>query len=54
MKNGELSKNRAQAVQAALVSAGVAADRLQLRKPADSTGTAACAASSRVEVTVFK
>ena len=41
VKNGELSKNRAQAVQAALVSAGVAADRLQLRKPADTTGTAA-------------
>ena len=55
VKNAELSKNRAQAVQAALVSAGVAADRLQLRKPADSTGTAATnAASSRVEVTVFK
>ena len=55
VKNAELSKNRAQAVQAALVSAGVAADRLQLRKPADTTGTAATnAASSRVEVTVFK
>ena len=55
VKNAELSKNRAQAVQAALVSAGVAADRLQLRKPADTTGTAATnAASSRVEVTLFK
>ena len=55
VKNAELSKNRAQAVQAALVSAGVAADRLELRKPADTTGTAATnAASSRVEVTVFK
>ena len=55
VKNGELSKNRAQTVQAALVSAGVAADRLQLRKPADTTGTAATnAASSRVEVTLFK
>ena len=41
MKNGELSKNRAQPVQAALVSAGVAAARLELRKPADTTGTAA-------------
>ena len=55
VKNAELSKNRAQAVQAALVSAGVAADRLQLRKPADTTGTAATnAASRRVEVTLFK
>ena len=55
VKNGELSKNRAQTVQAALVSAGVAADRLQLRKPADTTGTAATnAASRRVEVTLFK
>ena len=55
VKNGELSKNRAQAVQAALVSAGVAADSLELRKPADTTGTAATnAASSRVEVTLFK
>ena len=54
-KNAELSKNRAQAVQAALVSAGVAADSLELRKPADTTGTAATnAASSRVEVTLFK
>ena len=55
VKNAELSKNRAQAVQAALVSAGVAADRLELRKPADTTGTAATnAASRRVEVTLFK
>ena len=55
VKNAELSKNRAQAVQAALVSAGVAADSLELRKPADTTGTAATnAASSRVEVTLFK
>ena len=55
VKNAELSKNRAQAVQAALVSAGVAADRLELRKTADTTGTAATnAASRRVEVTLFK
>ena len=55
VKNAELSKNRAQAVQAALVSAGVAADSLELRKPADTTCTAATnAASSRVEVTLFK
>ena len=55
MKNAELSKNRAQAVQAALVSAGVAADRLERRKTADTTGTAATnAASRRVEVTLFK
>lgn len=55
VKNAELSKNRAQAVQAALTAAGVAADRLELRKPADTTGTAATnAASRRVEVTLYK
>ena len=53
--NAELSKNRAQAVQAALVSAGVAQDRTVLEKPAETTGTAASnAASRRVEVVLRK
>jgi outer membrane protein OmpA-like peptidoglycan-associated protein/uncharacterized protein YidB (DUF937 family) len=51
--NAELSKNRAQAVQAALVAQGVAQDRTVLEKPAEATGTATSnAASRRVEVVV--
>ncbi|MDO5692551.1 MAG: OmpA family protein [Pseudomonadota bacterium] len=54
-KNAELSKNRAEAVKATLETLGVAADRLELRKPADTTGTADTnAASRRVEVTLFR
>lgn len=53
--NEELSKNRAKAVQAALVGAGVAEDRTVLEKPADATGSAASnAASRRVEVVLRK
>lgn len=53
--NAELSKHRAQAVQAALVAAGVAQDRTLLEKPAETTGTAASnAASRRVEVVLRK
>ena len=53
--NAELSKNRAQAVQAALVAAGVAQDHTVLEKPAETTGTAASnAASRRVEVVLRK
>lgn len=53
--NAELSKNRAQAVQAALVAAGVAQDRTVLEKPAETTGTAVSnAASRRVEVVLRK
>ncbi len=49
--NAELSKQRAQAVQAALVAQGVAEDRTVLEKPAETSGTAAThAASRRVEV----
>ena len=57
VKNAELSKQRAQAVQSALVAAGVAADRTVLEKPADTTGTdagASNAASRRVDVVVRK
>ncbi|MDO5692225.1 MAG: YidB family protein [Pseudomonadota bacterium] len=53
--NAELSKNRAQAVQAALVAAGISQDRTELEKPAETTGTAATnAASRRVEVVLRK
>lgn len=52
-KNAELSKNRAQAVQAALVAAGLGQERTVLEKPAETSGTGASnAASRRVEVTV--
>ena len=52
-KNAELSKNRAQAVQAALEAAGIAKDRLVLEKPAEASGTGVTnAASRRVDVTI--
>lgn len=51
--NAELSKNRAQAVQAALVAEGVAEERTVLEKPVEATGTAVTnAASRRVEVVI--
>ncbi len=53
--NAELSKQRAQAVQAALVAQGVAEDRTLLEKPAETSGTATTnAASRRVEVVLRK
>ena len=53
--NAELSKKRAQAVQAALVAEGISEDRTVLEKPAEASGTAATnAASRRVEVVVRK
>ena len=53
--NAELSKKRAQAVQAALVALGVTEDHTALEKPAETTGTAATnAASRRVEVVLSK
>lgn len=49
--NAELAKKRAEAVQAALVAAGIPQDRTALEKPADATDTTAShAASRRVEV----
>ena len=49
--NAELSRRRAQAVQAALVAAGVAEDRTVLEKPADSAAAASSlAAARRVDV----
>ena len=53
--NAELSKNRASAVQGALVAQGIAEDRTVLEKPAEATGTAVSnAAARRVEVVVRK
>lgn len=51
--NARLSKERAQAVQAALVAAGLPKERTLLEKPAETTGTGATnAASRRVDVMV--
>ena len=53
VKNAELSKNRAIAVQEALKASGLAEDRLVLEKPADTSDTGATnAASRRVDVTI--
>ena len=46
-QNAELSKHRAEAVQSALVAAGVPADRTALEKPAETTDTGPTNASSR-------
>lgn len=51
--NAELAKRRAQAVAAALTEQGVAADRMGLVKPADSSDEAVdLAGARRVEITV--
>jgi len=51
--NAELSKNRAQSVKAALEKLGIAADKVVLEKPAETTTTGADnSAARRVEVTV--
>lgn len=51
--NAELAKNRAQAVEAALKKEGVAADRIDLVKPEDSSDEASnLAGARRVEITV--
>lgn len=53
--NAELSKNRAKAVQAALVAQGIAEDRTVLEKPAEATDSSdSNAASRRVEVVLRK
>lgn len=50
-RNAQLSKERAQAVQAALQAQGIAADRTVLEKPADTAGTGTThAAARRVDV----
>lgn len=54
-KNAELSKQRAEAVQAGLVAAGVPQEQTALEKPADTTDTSASnSASRRVEVMIRK
>lgn len=51
--NAELAKNRAQAVEAALKAEGVAAERIDLVKPEDSSDEASdLAGARRVEITV--
>ncbi|WP_428630564.1 DUF2853 family protein [Sphingopyxis sp.] len=51
--NAELSKNRAQSVKAAIEKLGIAADKVVLEKPAETTTTGADnSAARRVEVTV--
>lgn len=51
--NAELAKNRAQAVAAALAAEGVANERIDLVKPADTSDqTADMSAARRVEITV--
>ena len=51
-KNAALSKQRAEAVKQALVDAGIAADRIDLRKPQATTGGTDADEARRVEVTV--
>ncbi len=51
-KNAELSKMRAFAVRDALVLLGVAQDRIELRKPADTTADGPADQARRVEVTL--
>jgi cytochrome c oxidase subunit 2 len=51
-KNAELAKQRAFAVRDALVAAGIAAERIELAKPAETVGGADPAQARRVDVTV--
>ena len=51
-KNADLSKDRAQAVQKALVASGIAEDRIDLQKPQVSSGTGTADEARRVEITV--
>jgi photosynthetic reaction center cytochrome c subunit len=53
-KNEELAKQRAFAVRDALKSAGVADDRIRLKKPESTMGTGSNAEARRVEVSVAK
>ena len=51
-KNAELSKARAQAVQKALVAAGIAEDRIELQKPQATGDGGSADEARRVEITV--
>ena len=53
-KNEELAKQRAFAVRDALKGAGIAEDKIQLKKPETTTGTGSNAEARRVEVSVVK
>lgn len=48
--NAEIAKNRAAAVQAALLEMGISADQIELRKPEQAQGTGHPAQARRVEV----
>lgn len=50
--NAELAKQRALAVQAALLRLGVTAERIELKKPESSPGTGADPEARRVEVSL--
>lgn len=50
--NEELAKNRALAVRDALVASGVAEGRIEMQKPAETTGDGSLEAARRVEVAV--
>ncbi len=50
-KNAELAKERAKAVRAALLAAGVSADRIEMRKPESiAAGSAASSQARRVDI----
>ena len=49
-RNAELAKARAAAVSAALTAAGVAADKIEMKKPESITGSGSNAEARRVEV----
>ena len=51
-KNEELSKQRAFAVRDALAALGIGEDKMELRKPADTTASGSNAEARRVEVTL--
>jgi cytochrome c oxidase subunit 2 len=51
--NAELAKNRAKAVRDALEAAGIAEDRIELRKPEVTTGEGGPAEARRVEASII-
>ena len=52
VQNAELAKQRAKNVQAALKEAGVAADKVELKKPEQTKAEGPASEARRVEVTV--
>ncbi len=53
-QNAELAKNRALAVKALLISAGVPEDRIMMQKPVETTGGADDKEARRVEVSAVQ